>query len=125
MKAANVIQKRNQRRAARRVRVRKKIRGTANRPRLSVFRSNRYVYAQLIDDVAGRTLAAASSLDSELQGEQGSSKSLSAAAAVGQRIAELAKEQKITEVVFDKGWYRYHGRIKALADAARETGLKL
>ena len=109
-------------RTRRRVRVRKKVSGNAARPRLSVFRSNRYIYAQIIDDVAGHTLAAASSRESGVT-EDGSSGSAAAAARVGQLLAERAKEKAIETVVFDRGGYRYHGRVAALADAAREGGL--
>ena len=103
-------------------RVRKKVHGTAARPRLTVFKSNRYIYAQMIDDDSGRTLAAASSQEKALR-----AKSLSAesAAEVGRLLAERAADAKIAEVVFDRGGYPYHGRIKALADAVREAGVKL
>jgi large subunit ribosomal protein L18 len=99
-------------------RIRSTISGTALRPRLAVFRSNTSIYAQLIDDVAGKTLAGTSSLklDTATKTKQ--------ASAVGEAIATKAKELKITEVVFDRGGFLYHGRIKALADAARSAGLK-
>lgn len=100
----------NKIRIRRKKRVRAKIRGTVERPRLSVFRSHRYIYAQLIDDLAGRTLAAASSKDARV---------------VGQLIAEKAKKKGINSAVFDRGAYKYHGRIKALAEAAKEGGLRL
>ncbi|MDD5342242.1 MAG: 50S ribosomal protein L18 [Patescibacteria group bacterium] len=106
-------------RERRRRRVRAKIYGTAVRPRLSVFRSSKHIYAQLIDDAKGRTLAAAS--DSTLKNK---SKGLKAAEAVGQAIAEKALALKIAAVVFDRGGYRYHGQIKALAEAARKAGIK-
>ena len=122
MKVAKAQQRVRIQREGRRMRVRKKIRGTAERPRMSVHRSNRYISVQLIDDVASRTLVAASTRDEEVSFE-GSGTTLAAAAALGQRIAELAKEQGIDTVVFDKGWYRYHGRVRALAEAAREAGL--
>ena len=93
------------------------------RPRLSVFRSGRHIYAQVIDDNAGRTLAAASSLEKDLRGELRTGADRDAASAVGKLIAERAKEAGVTEVVFDRGSYLYHGRVKALADAAREGGL--
>ena len=93
------------------------------RPRLSVFRSGRHIYAQVIDDNAGRTLAAASSLEKDLRGELRTGADKDAASAVGKLIAERAKQAGVTEVVFDRGAYLYHGRVKALADAAREGGL--
>lgn len=101
-------------------RIRKKVSGTAERPRLTVFRSNKHIYAQLIDDGAGRTLAAASSL------EQGvaDGKPVEVSKAVGQRLAERAREAGIAAVVFDRNGYRYHGRVQALADGAREGGLQ-
>jgi large subunit ribosomal protein L18 len=105
-------------------RVRRKIGGTPERPRLCVFRSLRGIYVQVIDDTQGRTLAAASSLEHQSgNGTQPGNKT-SASAAVGKLIAERALAQGITSVVFDRGGYRYHGRVKALADAAREGGLK-
>lgn len=101
-------------------RVRRQIRKSANgRPRLSVFRSNKYIYAQVIDDVTGVTVAAASSLEADCKGTA----SKNSAAAVGKLVAARAVEKGITEVVFDRGPYLYHGRVKALADAAREGGL--
>jgi large subunit ribosomal protein L18 len=93
------------------------------RPRLSVFRSSKHIYAQIIDDVNGATLAAASSLDTELKTELKTGADSSAAARVGKLIAERAVKAGITEVMFDRGGYIYHGRVKALADAAREGGL--
>lgn len=108
-------------RKRRHARVRKRISGTASRPRLAVFRSNRYIYAQVIDDNEGHTLASAASNESALR-----SRSLSAdtAAEVGKLIAGRAADAGVSEVVFDRGGFGYHGRIKALADAAREAGLK-
>ena len=103
-------------------RVRGKISGTAARPRLDVFRSAKHIYAQLIDDEAGVTLAAASTLDKDFNGYGGN---VDAATQVGKNIAAKALEKGITEVVFDRGGYVYHGRVKALADGAREGGLKL
>jgi len=111
---------RNKVRQKRHRRIRNKISGTASRPRLSVFRSNANVSAQLIDDVTGVTLASASSLNLKL--ENGSN--VAAATAVGTEIANLAKKLNITAVVFDRGGYLYHGRVKALADAARAAGLE-
>lgn len=109
-------------RARRHIRVRKKIRGTAQRPRLAVFRSNRYIYAQVIDDATGRTLVAASSQEPELRDRR---LTVETASAVGSLLAERAKEAGIGSVVFDRGGFKYHGRIKALADAARASGLEL
>lgn len=100
-------------------RVRSVVAGTAKRPRLSVFRANRHVYAQLIDDEAGKTLASASSKDVKTKG-----KKVDAATEVGKAIAAKATEKKISAVVFDRGGYAYHGRIKALAEGARAGGLK-
>jgi large subunit ribosomal protein L18 len=102
-------------------RVRKKITGTAERPRLAVFRSNKHIYAQLIDDASGRTLASASTVESTLSGE-GAKRD--AATRVGKAIAERAKQSGIEAVVFDRGGRLYHGRVQALAEAAREAGLK-
>jgi len=98
-------------------------RKAAGHPRLSVFRSGKHIYAQVIDDAAGRTLAAASSLDRGLREALRSGADKSAAAAVGKLIAERARAAGVSEVVFDRGAYLYHGRVKALADAAREGGL--
>jgi len=109
-------------RARRRTTVRKKISGTAERPRLSVFRSSRYIYAQLIDDVQGCTLAAASSRESVANGDAEGGK-IGAASQVGELLAERAKANSIDTVVFDRGGYRYHGRVAALADGARKGGL--
>lgn len=102
-------------------RVRGKIQGTANRPRLNVFRSTSNIYAQLIDDEKGVTLASASTLDKELNGYGGNKE---AAHKVGMLIAKRAAEKNITEVVFDRGGYVFHGRVKELAEGAREGGLK-
>ncbi|MDJ0498362.1 MAG: 50S ribosomal protein L18 [Acidimicrobiia bacterium] len=102
-------------------RVRKNVYGTAARPRLAVFRSNRYIYAQLIDDDAGRTLAAASSQEKKLRKK---TLTVETAAEVGKMVATRAGEAGIETVVFDRGGFPYHGRVKALADAARESGLK-
>lgn len=105
----------------RRARVRKKIRGTAQRPRLSVYRSNKYIYAQVVDDAEGVTVAAASSQEPDLRSDR---LNVDTAAKVGTLVADRAKEAGVTEVVFDRGGYKYHGRLKALADAAREAGLE-
>ena len=108
-------------RTRRHLRVRKKVSGSTARPRLVVFRSTRHIYVQVVDDVAARTLVSASTLDDGVRGSDGDKKVL--AAAVGRLIAERAKAAGIDKVVFDRGGYRYHGRIAALADAAREGGL--
>lgn len=108
----------------RRRRVRRVILGTAERPRLNVFRSAAHIYAQIIDDIQGTTLAAASSLDKALRKSIPSTGGVEAAKAVGKLIADRAKAAKVTTVVFDRGGRIYHGRIKALADASREGGLK-
>lgn len=110
-----------QHRRRRHRRIRKKISGTPDRPRLAVFRSNRNLYVQLIDDVNGRTLASASTLDAGLKSE---TNSVASAATLGEAIAERALEQGLDKVVFDRGGYRFHGKVKALADHAREKGLK-
>jgi large subunit ribosomal protein L18 len=108
----------------RRRRVRNNLRRAANnRPRLSVFRSSKQIYAQIIDDAVGRTLAAASSLDAGLRASLKHGADVAAASAVGKLIAERARAAGIERVVFDRGAYLYHGRVKALADAAREGGL--
>jgi len=110
-----------ERRIRRHRRVRKKVRGTAERPRLSVFRSLKHIYAQIINDEEGRTLVAASSLSPEIRGMQGTKTDI--ARAVGRLVAQKALEKGITRVVFDRGGYKYHGRVKALAEGAREAGL--
>jgi len=108
----------------RRERTRFKLRQAAKgRPRLSVYRTSRHIYAQVIDDTAGHTLAAASTLDEGLRGELKTGADKAAASAVGKLIAERAKAAGVERVVFDRGGYMYHGRVKALADAAREGGL--
>ena len=103
------------------VRIRRKVNGTADRPRLAIFRSLKYIYAQVIDDASGKTIASASSREKD-SGAKGAN--AAAAKAVGALIAKKAKDKGITQVVFDRGGYVYHGNIKALADAARENGLK-
>jgi len=105
-------------------RIRKKIRGTQERPRLAVFRSQGHIYAQVIDDDAGQTLCAASSLDKDLRAKAKRGGNVAAAKDVGALIASRAREKGLAAVVFDRGGFHYHGRIKALADAAREAGLK-
>lgn len=108
----------------RRARVRRVLRARADgRPRLSVFRSSKNIYAQVIDDAAGRTIATASSLESELRGSIKTGADKEAAAAVGKLVAERAVAAGIKEVIFDRGGYLFHGRVKALADAARDGGL--
>ena len=102
-------------------RIRTKVTGTTERPRLAIFKSQKYIYAQLIDDAAGKTLASASSKDSD-SGVKGAN--AAATKAVGALIARRAKDKGITRVVFDRGGYLYHGNVKALADAARENGLE-
>ncbi|HIW58023.1 MAG TPA: 50S ribosomal protein L18 [Firmicutes bacterium] len=109
-------------RLARHARVRKKVSGTPETPRLCVFRSLKHIYAQIIDDTTGTTLVSASTLDPELKANYGGNKD--AAKAVGQLVAKKAAEKGISEVVFDRGGYVYHGRVAMLADGAREGGLK-
>ena len=109
-------------RIRRHARVRTTVTGTTQRPRLSVYRSNRHVMAQVIDDTAGVTLAAASTQEADVSG--GATSNKEAAAAVGERIAERAKAAGVTTVVFDRGGFRFHGRVAALADAARDGGLE-
>lgn len=110
------------RRRRRRWGIQKKIRGTGDRPRVAVYRSLRHMYAQVIDDLDGRTLASASTLDKDVQAKDPGN--MEAAKAVGAKLAERAKAAGVTKVVLDRGGFRYHGRVKALADAAREGGLE-
>jgi large subunit ribosomal protein L18 len=110
-------------RAKRRVRIRGKLSGTSLRPRLAVFRSNQHIYAQVIDDSNGTTLVAASSLDPDLRGKIANGGTVEAATTVGASIAEKCKSKGIEAVVYDRGGNLYHGRVKALADAARGAGL--
>jgi len=112
-------------RQRRRWRVRNRVKRDATRPRLTVFRSLKNIYVQIIDDEGGKTLASASTQDKELRSQITSGGNKDAAAAVGRAIAERAKAAGIEQVAFDRGEYRYHGRVAALADAAREAGLKL
>ena len=105
-------------------RIRKRLTGSTVRPRLAVFRSNKHIYAQIIDDSKGATLTAASSLDTDAKKDVKHGGNIAAAKAVGKLVAERAKAKGIDAVLFDRGGYLYHGRIKALADAAREAGLK-
>ncbi len=114
----------NVNRKARHMRVRKKISGTAEKPRLNVFRSNANIYAQIIDDVAGNTLVAASSLESAVKDNASSTGNKDAAKLVGELLAKKALEKGIEDVVFDRGGYIYHGRVKELAEGARSAGLK-
>ena len=111
-------------RKQRHVRVRKKVSGTAQRPRLNVFRSSNHIYAQLIDDLQGVTLASVSTLDKDVKAEAAYGGNKHAAKIVGKAIAEKAKAAGIKEVVFDRGGFLYHGRVRELAEAARETGLQ-
>ena len=120
---SSIAQKRLEGRVARHRRVRKKIHGTAARPRLAVFRSNKHLTLQVIDDVAGRTIAAASTTEPAIKGE-GSGATVEAATKLGQLVAERAKAAGVTQVVFDRGGFAYHGRIAAVASAAREAGLE-
>jgi large subunit ribosomal protein L18 len=111
-------------RQIRHVRIRRVVKGTAERPRLAVFRSLNHIYAQLIDDAAGRTLAAVDSRAPEFRQRQASGGNVAAAKIVGELVAQKAKERGISQAVFDRGGYQYHGRVKALAEAARSAGLK-
>lgn len=113
---------RNDARKVRHLRIRQKLQGTSSKPRLNVFRSNSHIYAQVIDDEKGITLVSASSIDKELKLQNGSN--IEAAKQVGALIAKRALEKQIENVVFDRGGYLFHGRVKALADAARAAGLK-
>ena len=112
------------RREMRHRRLRKKMSGTPDRPRLAVFRSHHHIYAQVIDDAAGHTLVAASTLDPDLKDQPAKSGKIDDATAVGASIAKKAKDAGVERVVFDRGGYAYHGRVKALAEAAREVGLE-
>ena len=114
--------KKQQARVRRHYRVRKKVRGSAARPRLAVFRSSKHITAQVIDDITGRTLAAASTHEKDLR--TGATGNKTAAASVGRLVAERAKAAGVSQVVFDRGGFLYHGRVAALADAAREAGLE-
>lgn len=116
-------QKSQEARQRRHIRVRKNIDGTAVRPRLNVFRSDKHIYAQVIDDAAGHTLVSASSVDVEVRGAMKGKNKTEQAKVVGRVVAERAIDAGLKQVVFDRGGYKYHGRVKALADAAREAGL--
>jgi large subunit ribosomal protein L18 len=111
------------RRSRRRVSIRKRIEGTLERPRLSIYKSLNHMYAQVIDDLAGKTIAAASTRDKDAN-VKGKSGNAAAAGIVGKLVAERAKKAGVSEVVFDRGGFRYHGRVKALAEGARKAGLK-
>ena len=111
------------RRVMRHIRVRRKISGTSERPRLSVYRSLNHVYAQVIDDSQGVTLTSASSLESAVKTQKDDKNKVNVAELVGSLLSDRAKEKGVSQVVFDRGGYRYHGRVKALADAARKGGL--
>ncbi len=111
-------------RQRRKYRIRNKISGTGERPRLSVFKSSRHIYAQVVNNVAGQTVAAASTLSRDLKGTLDGDKKMDAAKKVGALIAKICLEKKVDKVVFDRNGYLYHGRVKALAEAAREAGLQ-
>ena len=111
-------------RAKKHMRMRAHLKGTAEKPRLAVFRSDKHMYAQVIDDVAGKTLASASTLSKDVRADLEKTNDVEAAAAVGKAIAEKAQAAGVTEVVFDRAGFIYQGRVKALAEAAREAGLK-
>ncbi len=113
----------NDARLKRQIRVRKKVRGTTARPRLNVFKSSRHIHAQIIDDISGVTLVAASTISPDIKSDLTYSGNVEAAKKVGAAIAKKAIEKNITSVVFDRNGFLYHGRVKALADAARENGL--
>ncbi len=110
-------------RLRRHLRVRKKVRGTAQRPRLAVYRSLGHIYAQVIDDDAGHTLAAASDLEATIRSQVNGKRKTEVAKLVGELVAQRARERGLGQVIFDRGGYRFHGRVKALADSAREAGL--
>ena len=116
------VKKLSDSRKRRHLRVRKKVRGTAARPRLAVFRSTKHIYAQVIDDVAGRTIASASTMESDARG--GGTGTVDAAKSVGERVAARAKDAGVDTVVFDRGGFKYHGRVAAVADGARSGGLE-
>jgi large subunit ribosomal protein L18 len=105
-------------------RIRVRVRGSSDQPRVSIFRSHKHISAQMIDDLTGRTLAAASSQEKELRAQLKHGGNIAAASVVAQKLAERARAAKIERVTFDKGWYKYHGRVKAFADALRKAGVK-
>jgi large subunit ribosomal protein L18 len=118
------MDKKHELRQRRHYRLRRRVNGTTQRPRLAVFRSLKHIYAQIIDDAQGQTLAAASTMDGALKGNLKTGGDIEAAKAVGKLIAERGKEKGVSQVVFDRGGFAYHGRIASLADAAREAGLE-
>lgn len=119
------VKRKRYRRHRSHLRVRNRVHGDSQRPRLAVFKSQKHTYAQIIDDFAGETLAAASSLDPEIRGQlEGSGATVAAAELIGKTLAARAKEKGVEKVVFDRGGYIYHGKVKALAEAAREQGLE-
>jgi large subunit ribosomal protein L18 len=120
----NDMIKRNVRRRRRKLRVRKQVRGSAEKPRLSVFKSNMHIFAQLIDDDKGFTIASAGTVMKEFQGNKLGKRSKESARAVGAKIAEVAKQKNIANAVFDRGFNKYHGLLAEVANAARETGLQ-
>jgi large subunit ribosomal protein L18 len=124
MELKTLVKKKRAAHKRRHNRVRRKVKGTPERPRLSIYLSLSYIYAQLIDDVKGQTIVSFSSMDPELKDKVKSRASLDAAKMVGSRIAEKAKESGIKKAVFDRSGYKYHGKVKSLADAAREAGLE-
>lgn len=119
-----MIQEQQRKETRRRIhnRIRRKVRGEAARPRLNVFRSQKHIYAQVVDDIQGRTLVAAGSTEKDFSGKRGGT--VASAKEVGKLVAQRAQEKGIRQVAFDRGGYQYHGRVKALADAAREAGLQ-
>jgi large subunit ribosomal protein L18 len=119
-----MTEKRQQARQRRHQRVRKRVVGTAERPRLNVFRSDKHIYAQVIDDAQGHTLVSASTIDTALKPDAAGQVKTDAAKMVGKLVAERALQVGVKQVVFDRGGFKYHGRVKALADAAREAGLE-
>ena len=118
------VKSREQKRTRRHLHVRKHVAGTSQRPRVSVYRSLSQIYAQIIDDTTGKTLVAVSTIDKELREKIGKLKKAEQAKEVGKALAQRAQKAGIQQVVFDRGGYRYHGRVKALAEAAREAGLQ-
>ncbi|HEX9688044.1 MAG TPA: 50S ribosomal protein L18 [Thermoanaerobaculia bacterium] len=120
----NVSEARAESRRRIRSRIRRRVKGSGERPRLAVFKSGRHIYAQVVDDATGATIAHASSLDPSLKGEKKSGANRETATRVGTLVAERAKEKGIARVVFDRGGYIYHGKVKALAEAARQGGLE-
>ena len=119
-----LLNKKNRARLKRKKRIRKKLSGTAERPRLTVFRSSRHIYAQVVDDVRGHTLASASTLEKNFKQDPELKGKINSAGMTGKTIAERVMSKGITQVVFDRNGFRYHGRIKAVSDSAREAGLK-